>query len=179
MEHRDPRACASTFWRIPPTRKKWSGSSRTTMNPEPLPLFLLKERTLRRCDAHAHRGEAAARRTGRGSKDETSGLPGRRPVEPVDRDLRPSDARLLEAIDRDAFRNGNGAVRAERLAGQPELQEHSLLVLVKGEARLPTLHQFSERACRRLSMCRGTNSRKKWRLEDVSSEDSYDRSGTR
>jgi hypothetical protein len=104
----------------------------------------------------------------------------RRPVEPVDRELVVFYERLLKATDRDVFRNGSWRL-CER-SGWPDNQSCRNLLAwcwVKDDERYLIVINFGQEAAQaRVHVpwdeLRGRN----WRLNDMLSGESYDRSGS-
>jgi hypothetical protein len=115
-----------------------------------------------------------------GSKVRLPVFLGRRPAEPVDQDLVAFYERLLKGTDRDVFRNGEWRL-CER-SGWPDNQSCQNLLSwcwVKDEERYLVVINFRQeaaQACVRVPWdeLRG----KEWRLNDVLSDESYDRNGS-
>ncbi|HEX5217347.1 MAG TPA: alpha-amylase family glycosyl hydrolase [Vicinamibacterales bacterium] len=105
---------------------------------------------------------------------------GRRPDEPIDRDLQSFYRRLLEATHRDVFRNG--AWRLCERTGWPDNQSAVNLLTwcwVKDNERFLVVINFSDSAVQArvhvpLDELRGRT----WRLRDTLSEEFYDRDGS-
>ena len=105
---------------------------------------------------------------------------GRRPVEPVDQDLVAFYGRLLKAIDRTVFRNG--AWRLCERSGWPDNQSCQNLLAwcwAKDEERYLVVINFrQEGAQARVHVPWDELRGKDWRLKDILSGESYDRSGS-
>jgi hypothetical protein len=104
---------------------------------------------------------------------------GRRPAEPIDHDLEAFYGRLLKAINRDVFRNGEWRL-CER-SGWPDNQT-CLNVLawcwVKNDERSLIVINFRQEAAQaRVNLPWDELRGKTWRLNDLLSGESYDRSG--
>jgi len=104
---------------------------------------------------------------------------GRRPAEPIDRDLVAFYERLLKKVTRDVFRNGEWRL-CER-SGWPENQSH-LNVLAwcwaKGDERQLVVVNFRQEASQaRVHVPWDELRGKSWRLFDALSGEAYDRSG--
>jgi hypothetical protein len=104
---------------------------------------------------------------------------GRRPVEPVDPDLAAFYARLLEATNQDVFRNGDWRL-CER-SGWPDNQScRNLLAWCwarDGKRYLIIINFRHETAEARIHVPWDELRGKQWRLSDVLSDESHDRSG--
>jgi len=104
---------------------------------------------------------------------------GRRPAEPVDQDLAAFYGRLLKAVNREVFRNGEWRL-CER-SGWPDNQSCSNLLAwcwVKADERYLIVINFrQESAQARIHVAWDELREKKWRLNDLLSGESYDRSG--
>ncbi|MBC5773658.1 alpha-amylase [Pontibacter sp. KCTC 32443] len=104
----------------------------------------------------------------------------RRPEEPVDQDLLAFYGRLLKGVNHDVFRNGEWRL-CER-SGWPDNQSYLRLLTwcwVKGEERFLVVINFSQETAQALvHMPWEELGEKKWRLKDVLSEETYDRSGS-
>ncbi len=104
---------------------------------------------------------------------------GRRPVEEADRDLEAFYQKLLKAVDRDAFRNGQWQL-CER-NGWPDNRSFMNIIAwcwVKDDERFLIVLNYAEGTAQALvrvpwDVLRG----KQWRLSDQLSGESYDRSG--
>jgi len=105
---------------------------------------------------------------------------GRRPVEPVDQDLVGFYDRLLKVIHRDAFRNGTWRL-CER-SGWPDNQSCQNILAwcwVKGDERYLVVINFRQEAAQARILVPWDGLRgKAWRLSDLLSDESYDRSGS-
>jgi hypothetical protein len=105
---------------------------------------------------------------------------GRRPAEPIDHELIAFYGRLLRAINRDVFRNGEWRL-CER-SGWPDNQScQSLLTWcwVKDDQRYFIVINFRQEATQaRVHVPWDELRGKEWRLNDVLSGESYDRSGS-
>ena len=103
----------------------------------------------------------------------------RRPPEPVDRDLAAFYGRLLKEINRDVFRNGEWRL-CER-SGWPDNQSCQNLLTwcwVKDDERYLIVINFRHEAAQaRVHVPWDELRGKQWRLNDVLSGESYDRSG--
>lgn len=105
---------------------------------------------------------------------------GRRPVASVDCDLSAFYARLLKAIHGDVFKNGEWRL-CERSGWSDNQSCRNILswCWAKGEARCLIVINFSETASQALIHVPWDELRgKEWRLDDVLSEDCYDRNGS-
>jgi hypothetical protein len=104
---------------------------------------------------------------------------GRRPAEPADPDLKAFYDRLLKAIDHDVFRDGQWLL-CER-SGWPDNQSYLNILSwcwVKDEERYLIVVNFSEATVQALVRVPWDELRgRTWRLNDVLSGESYDRSG--
>ncbi|NJD57244.1 MAG: alpha-amylase [Nitrospirae bacterium] len=104
---------------------------------------------------------------------------GRRPVEPVDQDLAAFYQRLLKGIDHDVFRNGQWSL-CER-SGWPDNQSYLNILSwcwSKDEERCLIIVNFSEGTVQAQVHVPWDELRgRTWRLADVLSGDTYDRSG--
>jgi Alpha amylase, catalytic domain len=103
----------------------------------------------------------------------------RRPAEPVDHDLAAFYARLLKETDRDLFRNGEWRL-CER-SGWPDNQSCQNILTwcwVKDEERYVIVVNFTDGTSQaRVHLPWDELRGKTWRLDDVLSGESYDRSG--
>ena len=103
----------------------------------------------------------------------------RRPPEPIDRDLAAFYRRLLKEINRDVFRNGEWRL-CER-SGWPDNQSCQNLLTwcwVKDDERYLIVINFRHEAAQaRVHVPWDELRGKQWRLNDVLSGESYDRSG--
>ncbi len=103
----------------------------------------------------------------------------RRPAEPVDHDLLTFYERLLKGTDRDAFRSG--AWRLCERSGWPDNQSCQNLLTwcwVKGDERYLILINFRQEAVQaRVQVPWDELRGKEWRLNDVLSGETYERSG--
>ncbi|HTN42697.1 MAG TPA: alpha-amylase, partial [Nitrospiria bacterium] len=104
---------------------------------------------------------------------------GRRPAEPVDHDLAVFYGRLLKETNHDVFRNGEWRL-CER-SGWPDNQSCLNLLAwswFKDDDRFLIVVNFSDRASQALVRAPWDELRgKKWRLNDLLSGETYDRSG--
>jgi hypothetical protein len=104
---------------------------------------------------------------------------GRRPAEPVDQDLASFYGRLLHAVNREVFRNGEWRL-CER-SGWPD--NHSYLNIlawcwIKEDERYLAIINFKQDAAQaRVQVPWDTLRGKPWRLNDVLSGQTYDRGG--
>jgi hypothetical protein len=103
----------------------------------------------------------------------------RRPAEPVDLDLAAFYKRLLQATQRDIFRNGNWRL-CER-SGWPDNQSCQNVLTwcwVLGDERYLVVINFrNETSQARIHVPLDELRGKQWRLTDSLSDESYDRSG--
>ena len=104
---------------------------------------------------------------------------GRRPAEPVDRDLAAFYGRLLKEINRDVFRNGEW--RLCECSGWPDNQSCLNILAwcwVKDDERYLIMVNFSDGTAQARVHVQWDELRgKTWRLNDVLSGEIYDRSG--
>lgn len=105
---------------------------------------------------------------------------GRRPTEPADHDLATFYRRLLKEINRDVFRNGTWHL-CER-SGWPDNQSFLSILAwcwIKGEERYVIVVNFSDRTVQaRVHVQWDELKGRQWRLNDLLSGESYDRSGS-
>jgi hypothetical protein len=103
----------------------------------------------------------------------------RRPAEPVDHDLAAFYGRLLKEVNRDVFRNGEWSL-CER-SGWPDNQSCQNILAwcwVKDDERCLVVINFRQEASQaRVHVPWDELRGKSWRLNDVMSGESYDRSG--
>ena len=104
---------------------------------------------------------------------------GRRPAEPVDHDLGAFYGRLLKAINRDVFRNGEW--RLCESSGWPDNQSYLNILSwcwVKEKERYLIVVNFSEGTAQaRVHLSWDELRGRNWRLDDLLAGESYDRNG--